>query len=136
MTEPVQNFELRRNIFESSSGLGVGLIVKKLNFYTASIVIATLILLTTPASVISAPEKTATAVIVRQQAASGPYEGNTLIPDRDNHGVIEIDPNGEILRVNLRVYRKTGGDRDTLTEICLSSSRDFQPDKAAFPLTV
>jgi len=71
--------------------------VKKLNLSIASIIIVVLVLLTTPASVISESENAATVVNVRQQAASGPYEGNTLIPDRDNHGVTEINPNGEIV---------------------------------------
>ena len=82
------------------------LTVKKLSLYGTGIAVVALVLLATPTPIVSRIEKHATSVIVRQVVASGPYEGNTLIPDRDNNGVMEIDPNGEI------VWRYNGTSAD------------------------
>src|SRR4030042_1927156 len=45
-----------------------------------------------------------------------------------------IDPRGEVLRINLRVSRKTGGDPESLFQVMLTSAENVQPDRNRFLL--
>ncbi|MBI5707047.1 MAG: hypothetical protein HZC36_08670 [Armatimonadetes bacterium] len=45
---------------------------------------------------------------------------------------VALDPNGGLLRVNLRPYRTGGGDREMLLAVFVESARRFRADRRSF----
>lgn len=43
--------------------------------------------------------------------------------------VVSLTPDGRVLRVNLRPYRRRGGDRDMLLAVFVASARRYPPNK-------
>ncbi|MGV3615848.1 MAG: hypothetical protein ACO1SV_10985 [Fimbriimonas sp.] len=46
--------------------------------------------------------------------------------------LVRLDPEGKIVRINLRPYRARGGDREMLLAVFVASARQFRPDRRTF----
>lgn len=53
-------------------------------------------------------------------------------PLSDEPLVVPLDPEGRILRVNLRPYKRRGGDREMLLAVFVASAERFRPTKSVF----
>lgn len=53
-------------------------------------------------------------------------------PLRREPEFVPLDPEGRLIRVNLRPYRAAGGDREMLLEVFMESAKRFKPDKQGF----
>lgn len=54
------------------------------------------------------------------------------VPKKAEREVVPLDPQGRILRINLRPYRARGGDEEMLLALFIASARQFKPDRQTF----
>jgi hypothetical protein len=46
--------------------------------------------------------------------------------------VVELRPDGKIVRVNLRPYKAAGGDKETMLQVFVASARRFHAERVVF----
>lgn len=53
-------------------------------------------------------------------------------PLPDEPLVVPLDPQGRLIRVNLRPYRAMGGDKEMLLALFVASAQEFRPERRTF----
>jgi hypothetical protein len=53
-------------------------------------------------------------------------------PQSGEPEVVKLDPEGRLLRINLRPYKARGGDKEMLLALFVASAKRFRPDPATF----
>ena len=57
---------------------------------------------------------------------------NLTSPMPNEREVVPLDPQGRLIRVNLRPFRARGGDSEMLLAVFVSSARQFRPNRREF----